>query len=100
MSAVEVIAHIREHGGRVFRYLEPPKVFALTTDAELATWLMERKGRPHVPVGMGVDHEGSYLRAKGGTREWDYWLTPIPVKDPPRNDDEPWNRDAIWEAAA
>lgn len=82
MSAAELIAHIREEGGRVFRFCAPStRVFALTTDRELSQWLVKRGGKPFVPVGMGVDVDGGYMRAAGGKREWDIAIQTMPVTD-------------------
>jgi len=93
MSAQELIDHIRSHGGRVIRWRLPPYVIALTHDPELVGWLVERKGRPFSPVGMGIAHDGSYLRARGGKKEWDIVISAIPVTDI----DEAGH--AIWKAA-
>lgn len=94
VPAAALLRFIREQGGRVFRYVEPPQVFVLTTDPKLAQWIVKRGGKPFVPVGMDIRHDGSYLRAKGGVREWDIRINMIPVTEI----DEPGH--AAWKAAA
>ena len=54
-------------------------VFVLTDNKELAEWLLRIGGKRYHAPGLG-DQDG-YLRAKGGTREWDVYIHTIPVKD-------------------
>jgi hypothetical protein len=79
-TARQLLAHIRRKGGRIFRFPQT-LVFALTTDAKLAEWLIEMGGRAFVPKGAQPgDAQGGYLRARGGTREWDIYIHTIPVR--------------------
>jgi len=72
----------------------PPKVFVLTTDPELAAWLVKRGGWPFVPTGWNLPSDGSYMTAPDGVCEWDIVITPIPVTDMAEVGH------AIWKAAA
>ena len=79
MNAAELLAAIRERGGRVYRYKAPPQVICLTNDPTLVQWLVARKAALHTPKGLtGVGHDGSYRRAKD-LREWDLRLDAVPV---------------------
>ena len=83
LRAVELVEHVREHGGRVHRY--GGGAFAIVSDQSLAKWLTDHGAKANVS-------ELGYLRASDGSREWDLNLSTIPLLDK-----EP---DALWEAAA
>jgi hypothetical protein len=83
LRAVELVEHVREHGGRVYRYGEG--AFAIVTDRSLVTWLTDHGAKVNVS-------ELGYLRAADGQREWDVNLSTVPLLD-----EEP---EALWEAAA
>lgn len=72
-TAAELLASIRERGGRVYRMREA-RVFCLTDSAELAEWLQDQGGSGYTP-------SVSYQRAKGGTIEYDVWIHRIPTSD-------------------
>jgi hypothetical protein len=82
-DGAELLAEIRERGGRVYRMREE-RVFCLTDDAELAEWLLKLGARGFAPrnYGAGLDGltPGAFFRARpqfGGKVEYDLWLTPI-----------------------
>jgi len=83
LTARELLREIHRRGGRVYR-MPITAVFCLTTDPELAGWLIELGGSPYAPRGYGMhpNHDGSYFR-DGRTRkvkEWDIYIHRIPVK--------------------
>src|SRR5215471_8450521 len=79
-TARQLLGLIHRKGGRVYRMREI-LVFCLTTDPELAQWLIELGGKPYLPAGMTPAHaHGGYLRARGGLTEWDIYIHTIPVK--------------------
>ena len=79
-TARQLLAQIRRKGGRVFRF-PATLVFVLTTDVTLAERLIEMGGYAFVPKGATPDDaRGGYLRARGGTREWDIYIHTIPVR--------------------
>lgn len=88
MTAAELVERIRAEGGRVLRMRQPPSVFVLTGDEKLADWLYEHGATAWTTRGLGTN--GSYSRARGGTREWDLWIHPVPVL----------GDQSIWEVAA
>lgn len=89
MSAKSLLARIERAGGRVYRMPEVA-VFVLTSDRELAHWLVKMGGKPYVSQGADpADEAGSYLRARRGPREWDIYIHTIPVS----------GSLSIWEAA-
>jgi NAD(P)H-dependent flavin oxidoreductase YrpB (nitropropane dioxygenase family) len=90
LRAAELIDHTREHRGRVHRFAG--RVFVLTTNPELAEWLMRHGARAFTAQGAH-DTAGGYLTATDGPREWDLNLSTVPLLD-----DEP--NAALWEAAA
>lgn len=96
LSARELLDEIHTRGGRTFRYrkisqsadAKAPIVFVLTTDPTLVEWMRERGAKPSAD-----SHGRDYLRARGGTREWDLVISSMLVSD-----ENPEH--AIWEAAA
>lgn len=90
LRAAELIEHTREHEGRVHRFAG--RVFVLTSNAELAEWLMRHGAKAFTAQGA-LSTAGGYLRAADGKREWDLNLSTVPLLD-----DEP--NEALWEAAA
>jgi len=93
LTADELIAKIRERGGRVYRKQEPPAVFVLTTDSNLVRKLRSLDGSAPVLRGTKPPEiympDRSYLRTRGGVREWDVHIHGIPVL----------GEKTIWEAA-
>jgi len=85
--AVELLAEIRERGGRVYRMRGPDRVFCLTDDETVAAWLLDLGARAFTAAGY-TRTEGGYLRARGGKREWDIYIHTIPVEG------------SLWEACA
>jgi len=82
VPAAELLAEIRERGGRVFRMQVPDRVFCLTTDPQLAAELCDRGARAYTTVGIGLAAaEQGYPRARGGVREFDLWVSTIPVEE-------------------
>jgi hypothetical protein len=77
MTAAELVERIAERGGRVLRMKQPPSVFCLTDDPELADWLFARGATTF--TARGLKNNGSYKRARDGKDEWDVWIHPIPV---------------------
>lgn len=79
-TARQLVQRIRQQGGRLYRMPEIC-VFCLTTNRELANWLIEIGGKPFLPAGftpaMGF---GGYKRARGGVTEWDIYIHTIPVR--------------------
>lgn len=66
-----MLAHIREHGGRVL-VMSNTLVICLTTNGELKDWLLDRGAR--------VNHE--YRRARDAEDlEWDLTITGLRVED-------------------
>ena len=91
-TAEEFLAEIAERGGRIFRMVEPPRVFVLTTDAALAETIKRKGGRPFLPKHLRQEHllpRDSYERTKGGVEEWDIEIGACPVQ----------GEETIWEAA-
>lgn len=84
LRAHELVEHVREHGGRVYRY--SGGAFAIVNDRSLVKWLTDRGAKVNVSGELG------YLRASDGPREWDVNLSTVPLLD-----EEP---EALWEAAA
>jgi hypothetical protein len=83
-TAQELVAMIRERGGRLFRMESVEMVFALTTDRGLADDLVRMGGRYN---GGGA----GYTRSRDPVVvEWDVWIHQIPVS----------GEATIWEAAA
>ena len=76
--AAELLAEIRERGGRVYR-MRASRVFCLTGNPEVAAWLLDLGARGYSTAGL-TSSEGGYLRARGGTREWDLYIDTIPVE--------------------
>lgn len=103
MSASELLKFIRERGGRIYRYVEPPKTFVLTDDPELVAWLAQRRAHMFVPPAAGggpTAPDGSYLRdSVTGKREWDLQINAMPVTDDLEADIVAPGL-AIWTAAA
>jgi hypothetical protein len=87
--AAELLAEIRERGGRVYR-MRSDRVTCLTDDPELAGWLLAHGGKHYSTPGLAVHSTGGYWRARqitGGKMEWDIWIHTIPAEG------------SIWEAA-
>jgi hypothetical protein len=83
VTAEDLVRRVRANGGRVYRMIDPPKVFVLTNDEKLALGLEK----------IGAKGLGEYMRARathGGIKEWDLWLNMIPVS----------GEQTVWEAAA
>ena len=82
LTANTLLRRIHQAGGRIFRMREIC-VFCLTTDEQLAKWLLELGG-------YAFARGGSYLRdSVTGKREWDIYIHTIPVS----------GAKTIWEAA-
>jgi len=92
LTAERLLARIREKGGRPLA-MRQERVFVLTDNEELATWLLERGAKGHSPAGYGGlfgQPDGAYHRARlshGGKIEFDVWIDTIPVAGP-----------SVWEA--
>ena len=93
LTADELIAKIRERGGRVYRAMQPPNVFVLTDDSKLVRKLRSLDGSHPILHGKEPPEielpDRSYLRVKEGKREWDLYISGIPVA----------GEKTIWEAA-
>ena len=90
-TADELVAVIRERGGRIYRMREIV-VFCLTTDPEVARWLLNLGGSsflPHHATAANAPVPGGYLRSPEGPYEWDIFIHVIPVLGEKR----------VWEAA-
>ena len=90
-TADELVAAIRERGGRIYRMREIV-VFCLVNDPEVAQWIFSLGGISFVPPHAGVEHvhpPGAYKRSSTGPLEWDIFIHTIPVLGEKR----------IWEAA-
>ena len=85
--AAELLAEIRDRGGRVYRMRDGICVFCLTNSPEVAAWLLDLGGRGYTTAGL-VASESGYLRARNGKREWDVYIHTIPVEG------------SLWEACA
>ena len=100
-TATQLVKAIRDDGGRVHRMREPGRVYVLTTDPKLAARLQRLGGSTFNPPGMDdtprdeTTPPGGYLRARGGTMEWDIWINTIEVED-----EVEVGAPAIWTAAA
>lgn len=91
-TAEEFLEEIAERGGRIFRMIEPPRVFVLTTDETLAADIQRRGGRPHMPAHLREQDllpRNSYRRTKEGIEEWDIEIGACSVG----------GEQTIWEAA-
>ena len=89
MTARQLLARIRRQGGRVYRMREVG-VFVLTSDEQLALWLIGLGGKRYTPVNLDpTTPAGSYKRARDGRLEWDVYVHTIPVL----------GEKTIWEAA-
>ena len=83
-SAAELLAEIRERGGRVYRMQAPDKVFCLTDDVDLAESLVKQGAKPFSPPNADQALRwmpGAYQRAKGSKVEYDVWVHTIPTGD-------------------
>lgn len=81
--AAELLAEIRERGGRVFRMVGPDKVFCLTDSGELAEWLGKKGGKGFAPPNADQTLHympGAFERARGGKVEYDIYIHTIPVE--------------------
>src|SRR5262245_22329392 len=79
MTARPLLARIRRGGGRVFR-MRMHSVFVLTTDEQLALWLISLGGKRYTPVNADPSTPaGSYKRAADGRLEWDIYIHTIKV---------------------
>jgi hypothetical protein len=89
-TAEDFLAEIADDGGRIFRMMEPPKVFILTKNPELARRLEHRGARvfrpahftPAADAPMGADR-----RVPKGPWEWDIEIQGVRVEGD------------LWEAA-
>jgi hypothetical protein len=98
-TAVELVAYIREHDGRVLR-MQAENVICLTHNHELVGWLLEHGARQHSPrivnhydhdVSLGSIPAGGYRRAHDSEQlEWDLSIHPMAVS----------GEQTIWDAAA
>jgi hypothetical protein len=82
-TAAEVLAVIRERGGRVYRMREA-RAFCLTDNRELAGWLVRKGGVTFRGPGNDpalVDMPGAYRRERNGKIEWDVWIERIETSD-------------------
>ena len=81
LAAAELLAKIRERGGRVYR-MRAERAFCLTDDSEVAEWLLTLGARPFTPSGASPNHApGAYPRERGGKIEYDLWVDTIPVAE-------------------
>jgi hypothetical protein len=90
-TADELIAEIAERGGRIYR-MRAVLAFCITSDPELAEWLVKLGACGYLPVGAERTLDvpvGAYRRARGGAIEWDLYIHTIPVR----------GEKTIWEAA-
>jgi hypothetical protein len=79
MTARQLLNRIRRMGGRIYR-MQLVAVFVLTTDEELAVWLIKLGGKRYVPSSADpTTPAGAYRRAEGGALEWDVYIHTIPV---------------------
>lgn len=90
LTARQLLARIRKAGGRVHR-MRSYGVFVLTSDEQLAKWLVGLGGKRYTPLNADpTTPAGSYKRAADGRLEWDVYIHMIPVV----------GETTIWEAAA
>jgi len=90
MTARQLLGRIRKAHGRVFR-MRMASVFVLTSDEQLALWLIKLGGKRYTPINADpTTPAGSYRRAPDGGIEWDIYIHMIPVI----------GDTTIWEAAA
>jgi len=80
LTAAELLARIREKGGRPYR-MKDEGVYVLTDDESVAAWLLDLGGHAYRAAGMS-QADGSFSRARGGKTEWDIWVHTIPVTGP------------------
>lgn len=89
MTAEQLLRRVRLRGGRIFRMAEF-SVFVLTTDKELALWLLKLGGKRYTPAGADPSTpDGSYRLSAEGRLEWDVYVHAIPVL----------GEQTVWEAA-
>jgi hypothetical protein len=91
LTAHELLAKVREHGGRIYRMRIPPVVFCLTDDPKLASWLIALGAAPFASAAQepGLPR-GVYRRERGSKVEYDLYLQRIPVI----------GETLVWDAAA
>ena len=80
-TAEELLDHIAERGGRIFRMTEVG-VFCLTQDEDLARDLMRMGGKSFLPTHLDPVDLGpkrAYRRYNDGPWEWDIYIHIIPV---------------------
>jgi hypothetical protein len=83
-TAAELLAEIRDHGGRVYRMQAPDRVFCLTDDVKLAESLVQQGAKPFAPpnADQGLSWmPGAYQRARDSKVEYDVWVHTIPTGD-------------------
>ena len=83
ITAEPLIERIGAEGGRAFRTgktfrADSERAFVLTTDPDLAEWLLRLGGKPHSFGDREIRPLGGYWRAQG-VKEWDIWIDTIPV---------------------
>ena len=92
-TAAQLVAEIRERGGRLHRMREVC-VVCLTTSEETAEWLRKLGGKLFTPPGLTPElrgPRGGYVRDREtGLVEWDIYVHTIEVT----------GDESIWEAAA
>lgn len=91
-DAEGLLLEIEQLGGRIFRMSEPSRVFVVTTEEDLARWLMLLGGKPFLPPHLDpadLAPKSAYQRTKG-VWEWDIEIGMVPVS----------GEITLWEAAA
>jgi len=89
-TARQLLNRIRRGGGRIYR-MRMASVFVLTTNEQMALWLIKLGGKRYTPINADPSTPaGSYKRTPDGQIEWDVYIHMIPV----------FGDTTIWEAAA
>lgn len=82
LSAARFLREVHRQGGRVYRMPEI-YVFCITSNPDLAAWLIKLGATPYQPRGtvrsIHMLPLGAYERARGGTVEWDLYIHDLPV---------------------
>jgi hypothetical protein len=91
-TAEEFLAEVSEQDGRIFRMQEPPRVFIVTTNGDLAARLLRRGAKSFLPQHLDpidLAPRSSYRRTKvSGVEEWDIEIAMVPGIE-----------GSLWEAA-
>jgi hypothetical protein len=90
LTADEFLAKTSAAGGRIFRMIEPPRVFVVTTNEKLAYRLMQLGAKPFLPAHL----DPSDLAPKSAYRRMpDVWEWDIEIAGLPGIEGD------LWEAA-